>query len=350
MKTWLLAAAAALAPAILLGGAAHAAGTNTVKDWTAVCSNLGDCTAFGFSEEGADTDAYLKIARQAGPAAQPQVTIVYDSADSQPAQTWTLTLDGKPIAGIGPMHAVGSENGARGALSGAAAETLIAALRNGQKLELNADGKLLEAVSLAGSAAILLWVDDQQGRVGTVTALVRKGSAPAASVHPRLAPPLVTAGPPASQAGLPKRAPKAVLARDAMCDQGSHPTDVIVRLAPGVVLWGPECNSGVYNQVNDFYLGDEHAGQLRPARFPEPPGSAPPADTDDGDALMNVQYDAKTQTLSSFSKGRGIGDCGAMDAWVWTGKDFALARESSMPECRGVVPDDWPARFVSRQK
>src|SRR5215469_11628092 len=118
MTTRRIAATAALALATMLAGAAQAAGTNTVKDWTAVCSNLGDCTAFGFSAEGSDTDAYLIIARQAGPATQPQVTLVYDSADTQPAQTWTLTLDGKPIAGIGPVRAAGGENGARGPVSG----------------------------------------------------------------------------------------------------------------------------------------------------------------------------------------------------------------------------------------
>jgi hypothetical protein len=348
MKAWLMAAAALAFAIVLGGGAAHAAGTKTVKDWTAVCNNLGDCTAFGFSEEGSDTDAYLKIERQAGPAGPLRVSLVYDSADKQPAQTWTLSLDGKPIAGLGPVHAAAGENGARATLTGPAADRLVAALLGGKSLELDAGGKSLEEVSLAGSAAILLWVDDAQGRVGTVTALTRKGPAPAASVHARLSPPLVVAAAPASQAGLPKHAPKSVVAHDAECDQGSAPNDVIVRLAPGVVLWGPECNSGAYNQVNDFFIGDEHAGHLNPVKFPEAPGSSP--SEGGGDALMNVEYQPKTQMLSSFSKGRGIGDCGGNEAWVWTGKAFALAHEEIMPECRGVPSQDWPSLYVSRQR
>ncbi|HWF76307.1 MAG TPA: DUF1176 domain-containing protein [Caulobacteraceae bacterium] len=348
MRTLLLAATAALTLGVLGAGAANAAGTKTVKDWTAVCSNLGDCAAFGFSEEAADTNAYLKIDRQAGPAAQAQVAIVFDAGDTQPAQTWTLTLDGKPIAGLGPLRAAGSESGARATLTGAAAQHLIDALRNGQSLELNAAGKAVSSVSLAGSAAILLWVDDQQGRVGTVTALVKKGAAPATSVHARGVPPLIRPAPPASQAGLPGRVPKVVLAHDSECDRGSSPTDVIARLAPGVVLWGPECNSGAYNQVNDFFLGDEHAGQLRPVKFPEAAGAS--EGTGSSDALMNVGYDPKTQTLSSFSKGRGIADCGATETWVWDGKAFQMASSATMPACRGVPPDDWPTLFVSRQK
>jgi hypothetical protein len=345
MKTWLIAAAAALAAA----GAAHAAGTKTVKDWTAVCSNLGDCTAFGLSEEGGDTDAYLRIERQAGPAAEPRVTLVYDSGDKQPAQTWTLSLDDKPIAGLGPVHADGGDDGARASLSGAAAEHLIAALPGGRGLQLNAGGKSLEAVSLAGSAAILLWVDDQQGRVGTVTALAKKGPAPASSVHPRLGAPLIRAAPAASQAGLPKYAPKSLARSVADCDRdptNTQPDDTIARLAPGVVLWGPECDLAAYNETSAFFIGDEHAGHLRRIVFPEAPGAGQASD----DILMNVGFDAASQTLSSFSKGRGIADCGSTEAWVWDGKAFQMAREEIMPECRGVPPDDWPALFVSRQK
>lgn len=345
MKAWLLAAAAALA----MAGAAHAAGTKTVKDWTAVCSNIGDCTAFGFSAEDADPGAYLKIDRQAGPAAQPQVAIVFDVGDKQPTEDWTLTLDGKPIAGLGPVHAVGSDAGARATLPAAAAARLIAALRNGQSLELNAGGQSLAAVSLAGSAAVLLWVDDQQGRVGTVTALARKGAAPASSAHPRAAAPLVRAAAPVSQAGLPPHAPRSLIKGVQDCDfdaSSGEPDDTIARLSPGVVLWGPECQMAAYNETTVFFVGDEHAGHLKRVTFPEPPGAGQAGE----DLLMNVGFDPKTQTLSAFAKARGIADCGSTEAWVWDGKAFQIASSQVMPECRGVPPDDWPSLFVSRQK
>jgi hypothetical protein len=342
MKTWLLAAVAALATA----GAAQAAGTKSVKDWTAVCSNIGDCTAFGFSEQSADTSAYIRIDRQAGPAGQLGIAIAFDAGDTQPAQTWTLSLDGKPIAGIGPVRAAGSENGARGALSGAAAQHLIDALRNGQHLQLTAGGKPVGEISLAGSAAILLWVDDQQGRVGTVTALSKKGPAAATSVRPRGVPPLIRPAPPASQAGLPKRAPRALAKGAEDCDPASDPDDTIARLALGVVLWGPQCQGGAYNSVNVFFVGDDHATHVKRVKFPEAPGAGQASD----DILMNVGFDPGSQTLTSFSKGRGVADCGSTEAWVWDGKAFQMAHEEIMSECRGVPAEDWPALFVSRQK
>jgi hypothetical protein len=346
MRTILIAAAALVAVA----GAAHAAGTKTVKDWTAVCDNLGECAAFGFSPDGGEVDAYLEIKRAAGGAAQPTVTLTYDPGDTQPAATWTLTLDGRPIAGVGPLHATGGDGGARVVMAGPAAVALIEALRNGQSLDINGDGKDLVGISLAGSAAVLLWADDQQGRIGTVTALTRKGPKPASAVPPPAPTPLIAAAPPVSQAGLPKHAPKSLIKGVLDCDLDPtttpDPDDTIARLAPGVVLWGPECEMAAYNETSIFFIGDEHAGHMRRVTFPEPPGAEQASD----DLLFNVGFDPKTQMLSSFSKGRGLADCGEVTDWVWDGKAFVVLSELTMPECRGVVPDDWPPLFVGKRR
>jgi len=341
----LLIAAAALC---LMAGGARAAGTKTVNDWTGVCSNVGNCAAFGFAAEDADTDAYLRVDRAAGPAAAPSVLIAFDPADTQPNATWTLELDGRPIAGVGPARAVGSEGGARAQLSGPTALALIEALRNGKTLAIVADDKTIATVSLAGSAAILLWVDDQQGRVGTVTALAKPGSKPASAVPPPAPRPLIAPAPAVSQAGLPKFAPKSLIKGVSDCDLTGvdTPDDIVARLAPGLVLWGPECQMGAYNEVSIFFLGDEHAGHLKRLSFSEAAG----ADQASDDELVNASFDPKTRTISMFAKGRGPGDCGEAASWVWDGKSFRLLSESAMSECRGVSPDDWTALYEARTK
>ena len=177
MRTLLIGLAAALAAA----GGAHAAGTKQVKDWLGVCANTGACAAFGFAPEDNELGGYLIIHRDGGPAAAPRVSIVLDPGDKQPTAAWTLKLDGHPIAGLGPVHAEGSDAGSRAELTGHAADALIAALRNGQSLLVSAGATSVD-ISLAGSAAVLLWLDDQQGRVGTVTALARDGAKPASAV------------------------------------------------------------------------------------------------------------------------------------------------------------------------
>jgi hypothetical protein len=203
-------------------------------------------------------------------------------------------------------------------------------------------------VSLAGSAAVLLWVDDQQGRVGTVTALARPGSKPASSVPPPPAEPEVVAAPAVGQTGLPKFAPKSLIKADADCDLTGvdTPDDIVARLAPGLVLWGPECQMAAYNEVSLFFLGDEHAGHLRRISFAEAAGAGQASD----DELMNASFDAKTRTLSMLAKGRGPGDCGETASWVWDGKTFRLVSEFDMPECRGVSPDDWSPLYEARTK
>jgi hypothetical protein len=331
---------------VVFAGAAQAAGTKTVSDWTGVCSNLGNCGAFGFSPEDADTDAYLRVGRAAGPAAAPTVLIALDPGDAQPSATWALELDGRPIAGVGPLRATGGDGGARARLSGPAALALIEALRNGKMLAILSNGKPVATVSLAGSAAVLLWVDDQQGRVGTVTALARPGPKPASSVPPAPPTPLIVAAPAVSQAGLPKVAPKSLTKGVVGCDAIDSPDDIVARLAPGVVLWGPECEAGPYNEVSIFFLGDEHGGHPKQITFAEAPGGDQASD----DEPMNASFDPKTRTLSAFAKARGIGDCGETTSWVWDGKSFRLLSEFDMPACRGASPDDWPALYEARAR
>jgi len=185
--------------------------------------------------------------------------------------------------------------------------------------------------------------------VGTVTALARPGPKPATAVPPPSAPPVIAVAPPVAQAGLPQKAPRALARSVADCDQDRKPEDsddVVARLAPGLVLWGPQCSMGAYNEVNVFFLGDEKARAVKRVVFPEAPGAGQASD----DELINVDFDAKTQTLTSFSKARGLGDCGQQTDWVWAGKAFVLLDETVMPECRGVPLDDWAPLFVARRR
>jgi hypothetical protein len=336
-----------LVAALALAGQAQAAGTKAVKDWLGVCANTGACTAFGFGGGDDTPGPYLMIRRNAGPAAAVEVTLVNDAGDTQPAADWTLTLDGHPIPGVGPVHAAGSESGARARFGARTAAALIAALRNGRSLAFSAGGEDVGQISLAGSAAILLWVDDQQGRVDTVTALAKPGGKPASAVPPPAPAPLIRAAPPVSQKGVPDHAPKGMTKGIADCDaEAETPDEVVARLAPGVMLWGPQCTSGAYNAVNVFFVGDEHAKGLKRIKFPEPPGAGQASD----DEPFNAAFNPNTQTLSSFSKTRGIGDCGEQASWVWDGRAFQLISDQVMDACRGVPSDDWPPLFVSRQR
>ncbi|HEY2707954.1 MAG TPA: DUF1176 domain-containing protein, partial [Caulobacteraceae bacterium] len=283
--------------AILFAASAHAAG-KTVKDWTAACDNLGACTAFGFSAEGDENPGYLIIHRDAGGGAAPAVQIVFDVGDTQPSTTWTIAVDDHAIPGIGPLQATGSESGARTKLGPAAGAALIRAVRNGDAIDVASGGKPVTSISLSGSAAILLWLDVQQGRVGTVTALGKPSSGAASAVPPPRPTPVIVAAPPVDQKGLPAHAPRSMAKLDPECDTDGSSADVndtVARLAPGVVLWGPMCTSGAYNEVSIFFIGDEHGHNLKRVKFPEAPGSKQATD----DQLFNAEYDPKTRTIAA---------------------------------------------------
>lgn len=51
--------------------------------------------------------------------------------------------------------------------------------------------------------------------------------------------------------------------------------------------------------------------------------------------LSNAAYDEAKKVLSSFHKGRGVGDCGTAGNWRWNGKEFVLMHYWNKNSCDG---------------
>jgi hypothetical protein len=64
--------------------------------------------------------------------------------------------------------------------------------------------------------------------------------------------------------------------------------------------------------------------------------------------LSSPGYDEKTKILSSFHKGRGVGDCGSSGEWRWNGNDFELKRYWNKDKCDGQAFDveTQPKRYL----
>ena len=97
------------------------------------------------------------------------------------------------------------------------------------------------------------------------------------------------------------------------------------------------CGEGAYNLSTQFFLSDETGAGWRRAPFVRG-AVAEAADF----SLVNASFAPADMSLSAFSKGRGLGDCGEASKWVWDGRRFVLAERSAMGDCRGVPPDLWP--------
>ena len=354
-----------LLPMALFGCAALAtnpasAQMKEFRDWLAACDNLRTCTAYGFDADMGGY-AYVRLTRDGGADAPLRVTI---AVNVQEGGKFKVSFDDPALGGL-PAEATAGESSPDDDLKRLviadpqAVETLLASLRKANKLivtRIDAPGATASdpattEISLTGVVAALLWMDDQQKRVGTVTALASRGNKPAAAVPALPAAPVVTAAkiPPGPK---PDKAPAAVIAKArAVCeDKKIAEAEDATRLgADQVMYWFPCADkSGAYNFFYALLIA-ERGKPVREVAFKLPRELA--ANGDNGvTPNMNPGFDESTQTLSLFNKGRGIADCGESSDWVWDGREFRLLGAKSMPTCKGVAPNDWAVLYRAERK
>jgi uncharacterized protein DUF1176 len=66
--------------------------------------------------------------------------------------------------------------------------------------------------------------------------------------------------------------------------------------------------------------------------------------------FVNGHLDPATLTLTTFDKGRGLGDCGTFGEWAWDGRDFRLTRYQVMPSCAGIRVEHWPVLYRATRR
>ena len=322
------------------------------RDWMAGCDNRKSCSALSVPSDGIDTIAYLRLERPAGPEGAARLVLRLRGEWQKPPLSLELKLDGAAFpAGGKPMPASADGDLATVTFQPAEIAAFIEAARKATKLSVAVPGATAE-VSLAGTVAALLWIDEQQGRLNTTSALIRKGSG--TSVPPAPAAPVITAKP--ASGSLSEKDGKALAAalrkhlkqRDPdQCEGGDMATqhDEAWPLDGKRSLVSLTCSLGAYNAGNAFWIVENGAvATAKPVNFPQ---------NDDGDAknvLTNGAFEPKTGHIDYFAKGRGIGDCGAMGGYAWTGAGFVLTGFSMMGECRGIGSDDWITLFRSEVK
>jgi hypothetical protein len=332
-------------------GPAHAQ-VKQFRDWLAACDNLRTCSAFALKDAG--TVAYLRIDRDGAPAAAPRVSVVLDM---QKGRRFTLAFDDPALEGL-PKQAIDPAGGDEPTkVEIKAVEPFLAALRKATKIvakpvQPKADDDPIE-ISLSGASAALLWIDEQQKRLGTATALVRRGDKPDSAVPVPPAPPLIAAAKAGGAA--PKTVPPQIVAKGkTICgaDDPKPEAGEPDRLSGNLVLYWFNCRamSGAYNSWSGLMIGPrDKPDAARVVRLPYPPGEA----AVDGVArhlVVNASFNGETMTLSTFGKGRGPGDCGTSGEWVFDGTDFRLTAFRTMPKCAGLLSDEWPLIYRAQVK
>jgi len=305
-------------------------------DWAVGCDNGRACTAVSLMEmESGENQLTVQIVRGPGRGETARLRIA-NIENRQPGSDVSFILDG--TTQVATAQTPRDDAPIEIPLDAKA----ISAMRNGKTLELrDANGASLGSTSLQGMTAALLYMDDKQLRAKSVTALIANGPAPA-NVVP-LPPPLPSIAP--ARTG---KAETLKLSADDMarlharttCDAEDSNIEAreAIRIDKRTWLALVPCGAGAYNYLSVPVLVSSTAGirKMKVAEFDFAPGftegAGPPL-------LVNAGWDAATGRLSSYAKGRGLGDCGSAEDYVWDGKRFRLVGQVAMQECRGVI--DW---------
>ena len=324
-----------VAGALALVGTTAVAAHFTIKDWEVACDNTRACEAVGYqADDGDSAPVALWLGRPAGPNGAVAAKLTAINQDETAVGSLTLR--------VGPLTLAGLTSEAE--LKPAQIARLLPALLDAAHADVT-DGKTKWRLSLAGMKAALLKMEDLQGRVGTVTALVKPGAKPAASVLPAVPAPVLQRLAPVPErkqdaALLPliaKKLPKGGCDEQPDLIGGGESQSEIYRLSASKVLLLIECGRGAYQSSFAVWTADDKA--------PYAAQRVKLADADGGvrDELLNPGFDKGE--LGSFGKGRGLGDCNVQASWVWTAEGFKLASASSARLCRGVpggyMLSDW---------
>lgn len=325
------------------------------KDWVVACDNARRCDARLAPESGDPSDLRLAISRFAGPEGTAQIELNAD----KPLPPQALQLDGKPIDAAdqpGPKSAWQDDGEGGNRLEEEPALRLGRQLAQGRSLTVQTRQAPVR-LSLDGLAAALLFMDDVQGRVGTVTAWRDPGSAPASRVPPEPSLPVLGAAP------VPPPLPDAdafaarVRSRNAAllaqrCDTArgapAGMVDQALPLTASEALVMLNCWNGAYQSAALVLRVPRNAPEnARPVSLPAVPGGLPRSKADDPAVLSEPFYDPETGALTTYAKGRGIGDCGYALGWVFDGAVFRAASRDEQRRCAGA-PGDWPTLYRTR--
>ena len=317
--------------ALALVSSAASAGHFTFQDWEVACDNTRRCEAVGYQAEEAPAPVALLLARAAGATAPVTARLTPYLDDDSTIGPLTVQVGPTTVRGLRADVELQPEQVAR----------LLPLLLNAAAATVS-DGKHTWTLSLAGMKAALLKLDDVQGRVGTATALAMPGARPAAAVRAPLPPPEVRPLPAvATRKGDEKLLPLIVKTlKHGGCDSpvdlvGGERYNELHRLSATQVLLVLECGRGAYQSSFELWTAsDRPPYAAKPVKLPDPTGA------NDG-YLLNPSFE--DGQLSSYAKGRGLGDCNSQAAWSWTASGFKLVEASSGQLCRGF-PGGVPLR------
>lgn len=303
------------------------------NDWEISCDNTRTCRAAGYQVSDSDDAPGISVllTRKAGPrqAIQGELLIGNFVEDKALAKLPSVMKLSMRVNGRNIGQVVVHKDSFLASLSEAQVAALISALPRNSSIEWSL-GKYRWKLSDKGAAAVLLKMDEFQGRIGTPGAIIKKGSLNENSVLAPIPMPVVQA------VALTKTRPSdellatmhaAELRRalssanlENVCSTLSEGDDElsIVRLSNTKLLASIKCWQGAYNTGYAYWVINDKPPYL------------PILVTENG-------TDFTKSSITASHKGRGIGDCWYSESWTWDGKTFVKTESLSTGMCKAVA-------------
>lgn len=307
-------------------------------DWEVACDNTRTCRAAGYHADSDDLKVSVLLTRAAGPGSPVEAVMAIGQYGDDPvidalpeAVSMTLHIDGKPV------EQLSLRKGALGAtLSGQTVDALVKALGKRSVIEW-VHGEHRWRLSDRGAAAVLLKMDEFQGRIGTPGALLRKGQRSEQTVRaPLPVPTLRIPPPPVHKPGdeqfveRHKEALLQALRQSVGTEAGECPAlhrneperladAAAIRLSPTQMLVSAHCWLAAYNAGSGYWIVND-----RPPFQPS--------------LVTTSGSDGDRQSINETHKGRGLGDCWSRFEWGWDGKRFVPTHQSTTGMCKLMEP------------
>lgn len=312
-----------------------------IRDWAVACNNLHQCEAvslrlpaFG-GADGNEYEAVLGFQRAAEADAAAAFFVVAgpflsEAPDDLAGQPVTLSAGGNSLD-AGPFTT--NDNGEFPVPANLTSQ-LLTMVRKPAELTVKVGSQQFQA-SLRGITAAMLYSDEKQQRLDTPTALVQQGNKQMTATPPKVSPLKVVTAPatmtaPDNLTAQVRQTQGEILRKSDCNDETSTDFDFAAPLDADHYLVGLNCWLGAYNAQSVLFKvsAETGAGQPKTVVMKLPHS--------EGNAVTGADFDHKTGILSTYSKGRGLGDCGSYSESAWDGQNFVLIRSDEMPDCRGT--------------
>lgn len=309
------------------------------KDWAVGCDNGYACEAVAMLPVNMPDNYRLSLVMHRPAAGNDGMKITISGVDSK-SDRYRLFVDRK-LVDTGPINV----NDESINIVGKDALKVARALVYGRTAKLlDGGGVELGHISLSGSAAALRYMDARQGFARSrhgIAALGKRRARPKIAEIPVISARRISAkGPVPETADLVKLAESGLCAQERFMVTEDSAYSLNMENGTPMALAMISCGNGAYNFSSAVYIGTKNGAagwEFAPAKMDYMTHAG--HQTGNLTLLTNAHWDAKTQRLSAFAKGRGLGDCGHSAEYIWDGKQFRLIRAQEMPQCQGSM--DW---------